>query len=300
MRKNLLLGSVALVSIAIGMFSVFAYRRWSQVNRSPLAVSQAYTRAVYARDYATAWELISTGDREQKGREAYLSENISYSGLQQELAYMLADWIEFDDVETVIEGDNATVSVYVRVPNGNQPDAYALLNDAEEVPDGEAAPRQALREGLERMHSDGTLEYVEGVYSFELVRDSDGWGISLGWSHAIRVTLTAEVSDGLPWDFVALQTEVLALPGETLTVRYRAENLSSETVTAKAKHIVSPDALSENFITIQCFCFIQQTLAPGEVVEMPLVFRINPSVPDNVTAFQNHYVFYPIDKFPES
>ena len=150
------------------------------------------------------------------------------------------------------------------------------------------------------MHSDGTLEYVEGVYTFELVQDSDGWGISLGWSQAILVTLTAEVSDGLPWDFVALQTEVLALPGETLTVRYRAENLSSETITAKAKHVVSPDALSENFITIQCFCFIQQTLAPGEIVEMPLVFRINPSIPDDVTAFQNHYVFYPIDKFPES
>jgi len=51
---------------------------------------------------------------------------------------------------------------------------------------------------------------------------------------------------------------------------------------------------------VQCFCFIQQTLAPGEEKEFPLVFRVNWNAPEELKELRVSYEFYPIDKFPEN
>ena len=274
----------------------------------PDQVALAYARAVYARDYAAAWEFISARDKQYKTREQYLAENSSFDGLERDLAYTLAGWIQFTQTSVQIDGDRATVTTRVKASNGNQPEVNEILRDAERESELSAAERQALFDRLQSMHAAGQIEILEGGHTFTLARESNGlmpwpspgaWRIVMDWAGAIVVRLTAEVSPDLPWDFYPLQAEVRALPGESLTATYRATNRSDRTITGKAKHFILPEAYEEYFTSIQCFCFIQQTLDPGETQDMTLIFRIDGDVPTGVRELENKYIFYSIESFPE-
>ncbi len=123
----------------------------------------------------------------------------------------------------------------------------------------------------------------------------------LNWAGAIRVLFEAEVKNGLPWKFWPVQNMVLAKPGEGLQALFKVKNLSNKPVTAKARHLNEPKEMAAKYLQIvQCFCFIQQTLAPGEEIELPpVVFRVHWDVPTEIKEFRVTYEFYPIEKFPE-
>jgi len=91
---------------------------------------------------------------------------------------------------------------------------------------------------------------------------------------------------------------VRAVPGETLRTSYRVKNLTDREITGKARHIIVPPA--ESYLDIvQCFCFLQQTLEPGEEELLPVIFRVDYEVPDDVQQMKVRYEFYPADKFPQ-
>lgn len=287
----------ALLLTALG--ALVALRLWTQRAGSPVWAVDQFARAVYARDYATAWEWIAEGDQRLKTREAYLAENASFDGLRLDLAYQLSEWIEFTEVSYELHSTEATLTAYVRVPNGNQAQVVELLQAAEQATELSDQRQADLITRLRELYQRGELEFLEGEETFRLVREGLNWRVRMDWERAIRVQLIAQVEAGLEWDFYPLQEEVLALPGETLTATYRAINRSDQVITGKAKHELLPDEYETYITTIQCFCFIQQTLAPGESRDMNLIFRIAYDVPEHVRAFENLYVFYPIESFPD-
>lgn len=301
---------MASLAIGLGFGGFFAARQWRLASRPPDEVALAYARAAYARDYAGVWEFISTADKQYKTREQYLAENASFVGLEQDLAYTLAGWIQFTEINVQTFGGNqATVTTRVNAPNGNQPEVYEILQAAERESELTDAERQALLDRLQTMYATGEIEILEGEQTFNLTREPagfmpgllpGGWRVVMDWAGAIVVKLTAQVSPDLPWEFYPLQAEVRALPGETLTATYRAVNRSDRTITGKAKHFVLPEEYKDYFISIQCFCFIEQTLDPGESEDMTLIFRIDYDVPADARAFENRYVFYPVESFPEN
>jgi hypothetical protein len=299
---------LTLLALAGVLGGFLAVRWWRLDPRSPDEIALAYARAVYARDYSAAWELIAATEKQYKTRDQYLAENASFDGLERDLAYALAGWIEYAQTNVQITGNQATVATQVKVPNGNQPQMYEILRAGERETELTAVERQALFERLQSLYAAGQIEILEGQQSFTLVRDPAGfpawlspgaWRVTLDWAGAVVVRLTAEVDPGLPWDFYPLQSEVRALPGETLTAVYRVTNRSDHPITGKAKHFVLPEAYEDYFTSIQCFCFIQQTLEPGESEDMSLVFRIDYDLPPGVREFENKYVFYALESFPE-
>jgi len=92
----------------------------------------------------------------------------------------------------------------------------------------------------------------------------------------VSVRLDAHVNPGLPWRFAAIEGRVDARLGENVLVFYRATNLSHETVTGTATFNVVPEKAGPYFMKLECFCFTEQTLAPGETVEMPVSFYLDP------------------------
>jgi cytochrome c oxidase assembly protein subunit 11 len=94
----------------------------------------------------------------------------------------------------------------------------------------------------------------------------------------VRVTFTADVAGGLGWRFQPLQRQIALKVGENKLAFYVAENLESKPVTGRATFNVSPDAFGPYFSKIECFCFTEQTLQPGERVEMPVSFFIDPAL----------------------
>lgn len=267
----------------------------------PEEVLKRYLRSVYSRDYQTAYQWISAEDRKNKSEADYLRENPSFSGVALKLTSTLARMIEFHDLRTEIRGSMATVHFTAKLPDANASKLQRLLLDfdSDRLAHLTKGKIKQIEEKLEAMKQHGTLPTIEGKESMDLKREQGQWRILTHWAGAIRVRFRGEVKENLPWAFRPRQEVVLAKPGETLQAVYRAKNLADKPVTAKAIHIDEPKELAGKYLQIiQCFCFIQQTLEPGEEIELPLIFRINWDVPSDVKEFRVTYEFYPIDKFP--
>ena len=97
----------------------------------------------------------------------------------------------------------------------------------------------------------------------------------------IRVTFTADVAQGLGWRFQAEQRSIELKVGENKLAFYSAENLEKIPVTGQATFNVSPDVFGQYFTKIECFCFTEQTLQPGQKVDMPVSFFIDPAILDD-------------------
>src|SRR4051812_1714239 len=82
----------------------------------------------------------------------------------------------------------------------------------------------------------------------------------------VTVTFTGDVNGGMPWAFYPKQNNIEARVGQTYLAFFEAENLSTEPITGQATFNVSPEPWGPYFVKIQCFCFNQQTLKPGEKV----------------------------------
>ncbi|KAI1613215.1 cytochrome c oxidase subunit XI assembly protein [Exophiala viscosa] len=92
----------------------------------------------------------------------------------------------------------------------------------------------------------------------------------------LRITFNGSVSDILPWKFTPQQREVRVLPGETALAFYTAKNKSEADIIGVATYSVTPAQVAPYFSKIQCFCFEEQRLNAGEVVDMPVFFFIDP------------------------
>jgi cytochrome c oxidase assembly protein subunit 11 len=116
----------------------------------------------------------------------------------------------------------------------------------------------------------------------------------------VTVRFDGNVNSQLPWKFEPAQREVTVKVGEQTLAFYRAKNLSSQTITGQAAFNVSPPIAGAYFDKIACFCFSEQTLKPGESVEMPVSFFVDPSVVkdhemDGVTITLS-YTFYRVNE----
>jgi len=114
-----------------------------------------------------------------------------------------------------------------------------------------------------------------------------------------RVTVRFDASrDGnLPWKFEPLQREVTVKLGEEKLVFYRASNTSQRPIVGTATYNVTPDIAGAWFNKIQCFCFTEQLLMPGETIEMPVTFFVDPDMAkdrkyDGVRTITLSYTFF--------
>ena len=120
----------------------------------------------------------------------------------------------------------------------------------------------------------------------------------------MTVRFDSNVSPHLPWRFHAAQGPVTLKVGETGLAFYRAENLSDRTIKGTAAFNVTPPQAGRYFTKIDCFCFTEQTLLPGESVDMPVTFFVDPSIADDpnldsVTTITLSYTFFPMEDEPQ-
>lgn len=118
---------------------------------------------------------------------------------------------------------------------------------------------------------------------------------------AVSVRFDANTSGKLDWTFHPLQNTQKVKLGEQTMAYYEAVNHSAETVTGSAVFNVSPPQAGAYFNKIQCFCFTEQTLKPGEKIEMPVTFFVDPDMlkdPDaaGIDEITLSYTMYPVDK----
>ena len=108
-------------------------------------------------------------------------------------------------------------------------------------------------------------------------------------------TLTIELDanvNGLPWRFTPRERSVRAHPGELVQVAYVVRNNSDRPIVGQAIPSYGPQLAGKYFTKLDCFCFHQQTLAPGESRVMPVLFVIDPSLPAEVGTITLSYTFF--------
>jgi cytochrome c oxidase assembly protein subunit 11 len=116
----------------------------------------------------------------------------------------------------------------------------------------------------------------------------------------ITIAFDTNVSSKLPWKFEPEhRRETIDIGGRDMAF-FIATNTSNHPITGTATFNVTPTVAGKYFTKIQCFCFTQQTLQPGETVRMPVIFYVDPKIlddPDNkdTREITLSYTFYPVD-----
>lgn len=117
-------------------------------------------------------------------------------------------------------------------------------------------------------------------------------------TRTVTVSFDAQVADGLPWDFKPLQQQVTLHLGEEKLVFFYAKNLSDKPIVAHATFNVTPTKAGPYFNKVQCFCFSDERLAPGEAAKMPVDFYVDPAMTKDPNAadlgnITLSYTFFP-------
>jgi len=265
-------------------------------------VLKHYLRAVYSRDAETAYGLLSADDQDIKTLDEYAQDVGAFDGPALVVAKALAKQIDFGAFDIQETDEHVDVTFDVTLPNANDPAIRELMRsfDIERLSELTPAEIETLMADIETMRLSGELPILKSEDErWTLVREDDQWRVFENWAEAVEVRFDAATFHDLPWEFEPVRTRVMAKHGETIQMAYRAKNLGDEEITAKAHHIIGPDEDAAYLDIIACFCFLEETLAPGEEAELGLVFRVDFEAPDDVTTFTVKYEFYPAEHFPE-
>ena len=106
---------------------------------------------------------------------------------------------------------------------------------------------------------------------------------------------------GLPWDFKPVARAMTMKIGETAQAHYTATNLFDTPTAGRATFNVTPELAGSYFNKVECFCFTDTTLKPGETLDMPVVFYVDPDIADvpelkDITTITLSYTFFPIEE----
>jgi cytochrome c oxidase assembly protein subunit 11 len=129
-------------------------------------------------------------------------------------------------------------------------------------------------------------------------RQSKGMAATLPRNSQVDTTrtITVEFDTNVrgPWDFRPLVRTMQVHPGELATVMYEFQNIQNREMSAQAIPSYAPRQSARHFNKLECFCFTQYTLEPGETKEWPVAFVIDPRLPRDVTTITLSYTFFEV------
>lgn len=118
-------------------------------------------------------------------------------------------------------------------------------------------------------------------------------------SKVITIRFDANKANGLAWNFDPVQRKMRVKIGETNLAFYRAKNVTDQAITATATFNVTPEEAGSYFNKVECFCFTEQTLKPGQEMDMPVSFYIDPEIVKDDQAKEIREITLSYTFFPE-
>jgi cytochrome c oxidase assembly protein subunit 11 len=109
-----------------------------------------------------------------------------------------------------------------------------------------------------------------------------------------KITVEFDANARGPWEFKPAQPSIQVHPGQLATVMYEFRNVQDRRMSAQAIPSYAPRQAASHFNKLECFCFNQYTLEPGEKKQWPVAFVIDPKLPKEVTTITLSYTFFEV------
>ncbi|CEA04821.1 cytochrome C oxidase assembly protein [Pseudomonas saudimassiliensis] len=122
----------------------------------------------------------------------------------------------------------------------------------------------------------------------------EGQGQAVDEQRDVRVQFISSNAEGMRWSFGPQEEEIVLHPGEARTVNFLAHNPTDRVMVAQAIPSVAPARAAAYFHKTECFCFTQQVLQPGESIEMPVRFVVDPALPKDVRRLTLAYTLFDV------
>ncbi|MFT5234911.1 MAG: cytochrome c oxidase assembly protein subunit 11 [Shewanella sp.] len=118
--------------------------------------------------------------------------------------------------------------------------------------------------------------------------------MTIDTSRLITIEFMAQIQSDMPWEFKPEMKRMQVHPGELIRTKFMAVNLSSEEILGQAIPSVSPGMGAAYFNKTECFCFNQQRLTAEASAELPLIFFVDPDLPESISTLTLSYTLYNI------
>lgn len=113
-------------------------------------------------------------------------------------------------------------------------------------------------------------------------------------TRSVRIEFDSNVRN-MPWKFKPLEPVLNVHPGEVRQVMFEVANTTGRAITGQAIPSYSPQYAAQYFQKLECFCFAKQTMQPGEVRRMPVVFVVDPKAPEDLATITLSYTFFEVE-----
>ncbi|MEZ9819727.1 cytochrome c oxidase assembly protein [Shewanella sp. 10N.286.45.A1] len=118
--------------------------------------------------------------------------------------------------------------------------------------------------------------------------------VTVDKNRTVTIEFVSQVQSDMPWEFKPQMNSMQVHPGELIRTHFVAKNLSAKHIVGQAIPSVSPGQGAAYFNKTECFCFNQQVLAATATADLPLIFYVDPELPDSISTLTLSYTLYNI------
>lgn len=257
----------------------------------PNAVIESYLRATYARDFASAYHLISVEDRKVRDLDRYLRQRGPYNGFALEAARKLGEFIDVRFLNRRESDGRRQVTVRYRVPDPQKAAPLVLQWDARRLNSLSSVERRQVIDILDQRGRDGTLEMREGQETFELIQENGVWRIFLNWAAGVAIPLKLDLSKAPEIDAALANDRFVLQPGDVFEVVLKIRNRAKQPVILRIGHIIEPQPVADYVDFVQCGFLLPITVPPEKEQEFTGTYLVRGSLPDGVQQLSLTYEF---------
>jgi hypothetical protein len=252
-------------------------------------VLDKYVKAVYARDFRSAYEQISSADQRLKDVHSYSRERGDYRDFAVEAARSVAQSVNILLAELRIDQERAAVKVKVNVPDATKLSPLMLQWDSERLESLSITERKRLLDTIGRQRADKTMAMVSAEESFNLVKEAGNWKVFLNWAAGIKLTFQPVIPTSSPVQIKIEQTDVASRPGQVFRVAMKIKNTGKQTLLTRIGHLVEPHELREYLDLVDCGFILPVRLQAGKEEEFVTTYLLRGTLPDTVRQLSVTY-----------
>ena len=284
--------TVTAVALLVGPTAYVSRGSAPGAGDAPIRLARAYLRALYARDFQSAYRHISSADQRVNDKANYVASQAGYSGFAAQVARKLAGYGDIRLLKQATESDRPRIEIAYSFPAPEDLAPLVLNWDEEKLNALSAPERRRLLDGLQQRHRDGKLVMVQGRESLDLIKEGNGWKIFFDWASGLKVRLSAVAPNAAIYIRFA-RKEIVVVTDEPFQVNLTLKNNSNDVLRLTVAHRIAPNSLADHLAMIECGLSRPVTLDPGSEREFAMAYLLSDAARHGTKELELTYLLQP-------